>query len=231
MFPGVRAVAEPDLGVAALKADVRMARVVARAVKTRQRGVRETVRVPYGRFVLKLSADAITTIVDEVRTLAGTHNERRRFVESRPHRRTARRVHPSQHGDGRSHARPRPRPHASRAALDPRVHHASPAHLAETDPASAVARPVRFAGLDQGGLRVPPRPCRASPALPPPVRLRRRRRLDRRRHPAAARGVRAPRARFPAPARPPTRSPRTSRPSSTACSTACGRAWNWRWTR
>ncbi len=82
LFPGVRPVRETDEAVASLKADLRMARVVARAVRTRQRGVRDTVRIPYGRFVLKLPPEQVTAIVDEVRGLRGTHNGRRRFVES-----------------------------------------------------------------------------------------------------------------------------------------------------
>ncbi len=81
LYPGVDPVPEADLAVAAVKADLRMARVVRRAVRMRQRHVRGTVGIPVGRFVLKLSPEQVNGIVDEVRGLVGTHNERRRFVE------------------------------------------------------------------------------------------------------------------------------------------------------
>ncbi|MFP5320670.1 MAG: HelD family protein [Acidimicrobiia bacterium] len=82
LFPGVRPVPDADLDVATVKADIRMARVVRRAVRTRQRHVREAVRVPVGRFLLKLPADVVNHVVDAVRRVEGTHNERRRLVEA-----------------------------------------------------------------------------------------------------------------------------------------------------
>ncbi|HEX4902644.1 MAG TPA: AAA family ATPase [Acidimicrobiales bacterium] len=82
LFPGVEAVPDPDLAVATVKADLRMARLLRRAVRTRQRHVRAGVAVPVGRFLLKLDADVVNAVVDEGRQLVGTHNERRRVVES-----------------------------------------------------------------------------------------------------------------------------------------------------
>ncbi len=81
LFPGVRPVPDDDLDVAALKADLRMARVVRRAVRMRQRRLREPARVPVGRFILKLDPAVVNHIVDTARGLDGTHNQRQRIVE------------------------------------------------------------------------------------------------------------------------------------------------------
>ena len=67
--------------VARLKGDVRMAKVVARAVRTRQRPLSDDVLVPYGALVLRLSAQDSRTIVEGARRRPGTHNSRRRLVE------------------------------------------------------------------------------------------------------------------------------------------------------
>jgi len=67
--------------VARLKGDVRMSRVVARAVRTRQRPLSDDVLVPYGALVLRLSAQDSRTIVEGARRRPGTHNARRRLVE------------------------------------------------------------------------------------------------------------------------------------------------------
>ena len=81
LFPGVRAVPDDDLDVAALKADLRMAKVVRRALRMRQRRLREPARVPVGRFILKLDPAVVNHIVDTARGLDGTHNQRQRIVE------------------------------------------------------------------------------------------------------------------------------------------------------
>jgi len=81
LFPGVDALPDPDLSVATVKSDLRMARLLRRAVRTRQRHVRGTVSVPVGRFVLKLDAEVVNAVVDGARRIEGTHNERRRVVE------------------------------------------------------------------------------------------------------------------------------------------------------
>jgi DNA helicase IV len=66
---------------ARLKGDIRMARVVARAVRTRERPLRQTSEVPYGAAVLRLTPEMTSEIVASARRRPGTHNARRRFVE------------------------------------------------------------------------------------------------------------------------------------------------------
>jgi len=82
LFPGVQPVPDPDPAVAAVKADLRMARLLRRAVRTRQRGVREVVGIPVGRFLLKLDPAVVRDVVEGARRLEGTHNDRRRIVEA-----------------------------------------------------------------------------------------------------------------------------------------------------
>jgi len=67
--------------VARLKGDVRMAKLIARAVRTRQHPLSEDVIVPYGALVLRLTAQDTRTIVEGARRRPGTHNARRRLVE------------------------------------------------------------------------------------------------------------------------------------------------------
>ncbi len=67
--------------VARLKGDARMARVVARAVRTRQRALADDVAVPYGALLLRLTRADSSRIVETVRRRPGTHNARRRLVE------------------------------------------------------------------------------------------------------------------------------------------------------
>ncbi len=81
LYPGVRAVPEDDVAVATVKADLRMARVVRRALRMRQRRLRGPAQVPVGRFILKLEPGLVNHIVDSARGLDGTHNQRQRIVE------------------------------------------------------------------------------------------------------------------------------------------------------
>ena len=67
--------------VARLKGDPRMAKVVARAVRTRQRALPRDVAVPYGALLLRLTVEDSRRIVEQVRRRPGTHNARRRLVE------------------------------------------------------------------------------------------------------------------------------------------------------
>ena len=76
----VRGVDEPAVG--SLKGDARMVKVLARAVRTRQRPLRRDVAVPFGAGVLRLRAASTEEIVASARRRPGTHNSRRRFVES-----------------------------------------------------------------------------------------------------------------------------------------------------
>jgi DNA helicase IV len=75
----VRAVDDDD--VAAIKGDVRMARVVARAVRTRQRALNHDVAVPYGVASLTLTVTLTDDVVARARRRPGAHNQRHRFVE------------------------------------------------------------------------------------------------------------------------------------------------------
>src|SRR5580698_735192 len=76
----VRGTDEAD--VAKLKGDVRMVKVLARAVRSRQRPLTEDVAVPFGAGVLRLRAKTTEDIVAQARRRPGTHNVRRRFVEA-----------------------------------------------------------------------------------------------------------------------------------------------------
>ncbi len=76
----VRGVDDP--AVAKLKGDVRMVKVLAKAVRTRQRSLREDTEIPFGAGVLRLRARTTEEIVTLARRRPGTHNARRRFVEA-----------------------------------------------------------------------------------------------------------------------------------------------------
>ncbi|HEY1830413.1 MAG TPA: AAA family ATPase [Acidimicrobiales bacterium] len=76
----VRGVDDP--ATAKLKGDVRMVKFLARAVRGRQRPLREDAEIPFGAIVLRLRATATEEIVGMARRRPGTHNARRRFVEN-----------------------------------------------------------------------------------------------------------------------------------------------------
>ena len=103
-----------DPAVAKLKGDVRMVKVLARAVRTRQRPLRHDVEIPFGAGVLRLRAQTTEEIVAAARRRPGTHNARRRFVEAQVVRAARRRV-PGPAHPRRRQRRPRtPRPPRSR---------------------------------------------------------------------------------------------------------------------
>jgi DNA helicase IV len=81
LVPEIRIVENGPADVARLKGDVRMAKVIARAVRTRQRPLSQDVEVPYGALVLRLTAEDSRRIVEGARRRPGTHNARRRLVE------------------------------------------------------------------------------------------------------------------------------------------------------
>lgn len=64
-----------------LKGDARMAQVIARAVRNRQRSLRQDLAIPYGAVTLKLSAAKSEELVNRVRRRGGAHNPRRRILE------------------------------------------------------------------------------------------------------------------------------------------------------
>ncbi len=72
---------EDDPELARLKGEARMATVIARAVRGRQRPLRRPVDVPFGAVTLELSTEISAAIVNAVRRRPGTHNARRRLVE------------------------------------------------------------------------------------------------------------------------------------------------------
>jgi len=81
LVPEIRIRENGPADVARLKGDVRMAKVVARAVRTRQRPLSADVEVPYGALVLRLTVADTRAIVEGARRRPGTHNGRRRLVE------------------------------------------------------------------------------------------------------------------------------------------------------
>jgi DNA helicase IV len=82
LVPEVRVRGIDAAAVAKLKGDVRMVKVLARAVRTRQRPLRSDVEIPFGAGVLRLRVRTTEDIVASARRRPGTHNARRRFVEA-----------------------------------------------------------------------------------------------------------------------------------------------------
>src|SRR5688572_3361770 len=66
---------------ARVKGDVRMAKVLARAVGDRQRPLRTTVEIPYGAHRLRLTPELTRDVVQAAKRRPGTHNGRRPQVE------------------------------------------------------------------------------------------------------------------------------------------------------
>jgi DNA helicase IV len=67
---------------ARVKGDARMAKVMTRAVRDRQRPLRKPVDVGYGGVALRLTVKMSEEIVAAARRRAGAHNTRRKFVET-----------------------------------------------------------------------------------------------------------------------------------------------------
>src|SRR5271163_520170 len=82
LVPEVRVRGVDDAASAKLKGDVRMVKVLTRALRTRERPLRRDVEIPFGAGVLRLRARTTEDIVGMARRRPGTHNARRRFVES-----------------------------------------------------------------------------------------------------------------------------------------------------
>jgi DNA helicase IV len=68
---------------ARVKGDLRMARVLAKAVRDRQRPLREPLNVGFGLQTLRVPAEKTAQIVADARRRFRTHNAGRRFVEAR----------------------------------------------------------------------------------------------------------------------------------------------------
>ncbi|HVE47140.1 MAG TPA: AAA family ATPase [Acidimicrobiales bacterium] len=82
LVPGVRARAVDTDVAARAKGDARMAKVLARAVKDRQRPLKQSVQVGFEGFSLELGARQSEAIVASARRRPGAHNVRRRHVEA-----------------------------------------------------------------------------------------------------------------------------------------------------
>lgn len=85
-----------------LKGDARMARVVARAVRTRERGLSHDVEIPLGRAILIVTVADMADVVERGRRRPGNHNSRRSAVSRELALRLAQRYHArfSASGDG-----------------------------------------------------------------------------------------------------------------------------------
>jgi DNA helicase IV len=81
LVPEIRVRASESPALARLKGDARMATVVGKAVRTRERGLRTDLMVPYGTTTLRLAASESEQFVALARRRPGTHNARRGFVE------------------------------------------------------------------------------------------------------------------------------------------------------
>ncbi len=67
--------------VARIKGDERMVKMMANAVKDRERALSKEARIPFGAFTLTLHVDESAEIVNAVKRRPGTHNARRKQVE------------------------------------------------------------------------------------------------------------------------------------------------------
>jgi len=81
LVPEVTPTGTEPVEVARLKGDERMATVVAKAVRDRERPLRRGLDVPFGRGVLRVDARETAEIVSLARRRSGPHNARRRLVE------------------------------------------------------------------------------------------------------------------------------------------------------
>ncbi|MCP4084809.1 MAG: AAA family ATPase [Actinomycetia bacterium] len=70
---------DPEL-VARIKGDLKVADVLARAIRDRQRPLRADARIAFGLYHLRLTVERSTTIINEARRRFRTHNAGRRYV-------------------------------------------------------------------------------------------------------------------------------------------------------
>jgi DNA helicase IV len=81
LVPEVQVSAVEEDAVAGLKGDARMARVIARAVRTRERPLKKPAQVPFGIAVLTMNTQLTEDVVSRAKRRPGAHNQRHRFVE------------------------------------------------------------------------------------------------------------------------------------------------------
>jgi DNA helicase IV len=67
--------------IATIKGDFRMSKVIARAVRNRERPLKSDVPIGYGPYQLVISAKASAEIVATIRRRGGSHNNRRKRIE------------------------------------------------------------------------------------------------------------------------------------------------------
>lgn len=79
--------------LAQLKGDARMVKLIARALRTRQRALKQDVEIPVGRAVVLLRAADTADIVERARKRPGNHNARRSAVGREIAQRLAARYH------------------------------------------------------------------------------------------------------------------------------------------
>ena len=80
LVPGVRVMGRDDGAVARIKGDLRMANVVRRALRDRQRPLRADLIVPMGARRIRVPAAVTETIIKEARRRFRTHNAGRKYV-------------------------------------------------------------------------------------------------------------------------------------------------------
>ncbi|NNN19776.1 MAG: AAA family ATPase, partial [Acidimicrobiaceae bacterium] len=78
---GVAKLAESD-EEALLKGDLRMAGVIAKAIRDRERPLKHSEDIVMGAFVIKVVPNDTAEAVKATKRRSGTHNQRRRFIES-----------------------------------------------------------------------------------------------------------------------------------------------------
>ncbi len=82
LYQGVRTHVAEEGPAARVKGDARMAKVVARAVRDRQRSLPRDIDVPYGSFRLPFTVQDSVEAIAAARRRRGPHNSRRRHVEA-----------------------------------------------------------------------------------------------------------------------------------------------------
>lgn len=83
LVPQVRIAGHDDEDTARVKGDLRMVDVIRRAVRDRERPLREPLRIPYGVQWLTVPVARTREIVEEARRRFRTHNAGRKLVEQR----------------------------------------------------------------------------------------------------------------------------------------------------
>jgi DNA helicase IV len=82
LVDNVRVSGRDTPATARIKGDARMSKVLAKAIRDRERGLREPLRVPYGLQTLVVPAKRTAEIVADARRRFRVHNAGRRFVET-----------------------------------------------------------------------------------------------------------------------------------------------------